>query len=356
MSRDVRPPIHLSTTFEHDPDFQSKKSHISSRGSKPHRDHLEERLAALKIGKAVLCFASGLAASKVVFHSLNKGDHLLIPHQCYWGTRQQIHKIFIPIGIEVDEVDMREIGLVASKIKSNNKMIFVEKPSNPLLYLADIEAISNLIEGTSTLLVWDNTEVTGEVLKPLLLGAHLVVISASKAINGHSDAIGGAVIVKKRGEIYNRLKDIQVFGRIISSPHDCWLISRGLVTLQIRLERQIDTVEKMVSFFRDHDRIKDVFYPFDTHHPQLHLAKKQMKCGSSLLSIVLQDGLSASTCLKRLKRIPHATSLGGVETLAEQRASVEQGQSKISQSVIKNSLGVENPKLLQEEFFHALNF
>lgn len=356
-SSDVRQPMHLSTTFRkgfQGTDQGGLSEYIYSRIGNPNRDHLEKELAKLEGGSSALAFASGLAASMSVFQLLRPESKVLIPDQCYWGTKVQLAKLFSPMGILVDPVDMSDLRLLQSKITPEVAMVFVETPSNPMMRVTDLKAVAALGKIHGIITVCDNTVPTGFLQRPLDSGFDLVVFSTSKAVNGHSDVIGGAVVVGGRKDLYEKLKIIQHFGGAVLSPHDCWLTMRGLLTLPLRIEAQCRTAEYMVPFFHNHPQVKKVYYPFDPKHPQYDLARDQMKRGGGLMSIELVSRKAALNFLSKLRIALNATSLGGVETTAEHRASVEKDNPEISDGLIRISFGIEERDALEKDFSEAL--
>lgn len=299
MGHDVSQPINLSSIFSFQ-DLGSPGSFTDGCVSNPNRESLEKRLAELEGGEAALRFSSGLVASISVFHLLKAGDHLICPKQCYWGTKQQILKLLVPVGIQYDYIDMRDNSQVRDKINDNTRKIFVETSSNHLFQINDIKGLSRLITGSEIIHVCDNAVLTAEIQKPLGLGAEIVIFSISKAINGHSDVIGGAVVCRKMDHNFSRLKYLKVFGGSVLSPYDCWWTGKGELTLNIRLQHRCEKVKKATNFFRAHHRVKEVHYPFEERNPQVTLSKKQMKQGGGLFPIDFENNHSDGDFIKRL--------------------------------------------------------
>ena len=348
---DVVIPIHLSTTFAKSSVDEVDKGYVYSRTGNPTRDALEAKLAALEGGKYALAFSSGLAAEATVLLALlNKGDHVVAFDDLYGGTRRLFNKVMSRYGIKFTYVDARDPERVEKAIGDRTRMIWVETPTNPLMKLADIRALAEIADQKDVILVVDNTFATPYFQNPLVLGAHIVVHSVTKYIAGHSDVVGGAVIVNDE-DLYSRLRFHQNAVGAILSPFDSWLVMRGLKTLALRMEKHQANAIAIAKYLEEHPLVERVYYPGLPSHPQHDLARRQMKGYSGMLSFEIKGGLgNAVKFVESLRIFSLAESLGGVESLIEipslmTHASVppdERERIGIRDSLIRISVGIED--------------
>lgn len=362
-SGDVTVPIHLSSTFARKEVDKPTGGYEYSRSGNPTRDALEKRLASIENAKFGLAFASGLAAETTLILSLLKsGDHIVAFDDLYGGTQRLFNKIFIQnFGLEVSYVDARDPDNIEKAIKPNTRLIWLESPTNPLMKLADIKKISELAKVKKIPLVVDNTFASPYFQKPLNLGADIVVHSTTKYINGHSDSIGGAIMVSDE-VIYQKLKFVQNAAGAILSPFDSYLVLRGIKTLAIRMKEHEKNSLKIAEYLESQPKVKKVNYPGLRSHPQHDLAKRQMSGFSGMLSFEIKGGLRESKkFLSALKIFALAESLGGVESLIEHpalmtHASVTKEHREkigISDSLIRVSVGIENTEDLIDDLENA---
>lgn len=356
---DVVVPIHLSTTFARKEVDKPTCGYEYSRTGNPTRDALEKRLASLEHAKFALAFASGMAAETIICLTLLKsGDHVIAFDDLYGGTKRLFNKVFSQnFKIEFSYVDAVDIENVKNVIKSNTKLIWLESPTNPLMKLCDIKAISEIAREQNILVVVDNTFMSPYFQKPLLLGADIIVHSTTKYLNGHSDSIGGAIMLSDK-EIYNKLKFNQNTIGSILSPFDSFLVLRGIKTLAIRMKEHEKNAIKIAEYLESSPKVKKVIYPGLKNHPQYELAKKQMSGFGGMLSFEIIGTLKeAKTFLENLKIFSLAESLGGVESLVEHPASMthisiskeEREKVGITDSLIRVSVGIENVTDLIED-------
>lgn len=356
---DVVVPIHLSTTFARKEVDKPTCGYEYSRTGNPTRDALEKRLASLEHAKFALAFASGMAAETIICLTLLKsGDHVIAFDDLYGGTKRLFNKVFSQnFKIEFSYVDAVDIENVKNVIKSNTKLIWLESPTNPLMKLCDIKAISEIAREQNILVVVDNTFMSPYFQKPLLLGADIIVHSTTKYLNGHSDSIGGAIMLSDK-EIYNKLKFNQNTIGSILSPFDSFLVLRGIKTLAIRMKEHEKNAIKIAEYLESSSKVKKVIYPGLKNHPQYELAKKQMSGFGGMLSFEIIGTLKeAKTFLENLKIFSLAESLGGVESLVEHPASMthisiskeEREKVGITDSLIRVSVGIENVTDLIED-------
>ncbi|MVN21997.1 trans-sulfuration enzyme family protein [Mucilaginibacter arboris] len=347
-------PITLSTTFERAEDGSYPSGYIYSRSNNPNRNSLENVLAKLENGAAAAAFSAGNAAGMTVFQSLEPGSHLICPDDMYHGLRNQLKQVFNKT-LEFDFIDLGNLDLVAASIKPNTKLIWIETPSNPLLKITDLTAIVAIAKKTSVKTVCDNTFATPILQRPLDLGADLVMHSTTKYLGGHSDVLGGALIAREADEWWLKLKQIQEMGGAIPSPFDCYMTVRGIKTLPYRMKGHVENATKLAAFLESHPMVERVFYPGFASHPQHEIVKKQMFAGGGMLSFLVKGNAQTTRdVVNQVKIFTQATSLGGVESLIEHRASVEGPDSKTPQNLLRVSVGLENADDLIEDLAAAL--
>jgi len=351
----VTPPIHLSTTFEREPDGSYRQGFLYARTSNPTRQLLESSLAELEGGASAIAFSSGLAATSAVFQVLAPGDHVIAPEDAYYGTLKLLREVFGPWGLQADACDMSDLSAVERLLRPNTKVVWVETPSNPLLRVVDIAALAGLAHRVGARCVVDNTWATPVLQRPLALGADLVMHSTTKYLGGHSDLIGGALVSRVDDDYSAKLRTLQGLGGAIPSPFDCWLLLRGIRSLPWRMRGHCVNAAAVARFLSTHPAIEAVHFPGLSSHPGHDLAARQMSDFGGMLSIQVHGGESAAIALtNRLTLFTRATSLGGPESLIEHRASVE-GPTTISpRNLLRVSVGLENAEDLIEDLERAL--
>lgn len=341
---DVAPAIHLSTTYERDADGGFSRGYSYTRERNPTRRSLEDCIAALEGGVDAIAFASGSAASQAVFSLLRPGEHVVAPVESYHGTAKQLRTLVAPAGVECTFVDMTQVAAVEDALRPNTRLVWVETPSNPMLNLSDIEALAGLAHARGALVCVDNTFATPVCQKPFEFGADLVMHSSTKYFGGHSDAMAGAIVVREHGTWAERLRDHQGTAGAVPSPFDCWLIRRSLTTLPCRVRAQTANAGALAEFLQQHPQVERVLYPGLASHPGHALARKQMTGGfGAMLSFCVRGGRSAAFAVAaRTRLFTRATSLGGVESLIEHRASVEGPHSVTPENLLRVSVGLEH--------------
>lgn len=352
----VTPSITLSTTFERDPDGSFSSSYIYSRIANPNRTALETALAALEGGDQAFAFASGMAAASAILQTLQSGDHVIMPDDQYHGTRYLVIDVLGRWGLQADFVDMRDLAQVKAAIRPNTRMFLLETPSNPRMNVVDIQALAALAHQSNALCVVDNTWATPVLQQPLALGADVVMHSTTKYLGGHSDVIGGALIIRQGlEETTGRIKTIQNIGGAVPSPFDCWLLLRSLPTLPLRVRAQSDSALKIAQFLDRHPQIEQVHYPGLPSHAGHNIACRQMRAFGGMISFQVRGSQQEAMAIAaRLKLITRATSLGGVESLIEHRASIE-GRIVVSPlNLLRFSVGLEHPDDLIADLDQAL--
>ncbi len=353
----VTPSITLATTFERAEDGTFPHGNLYTRTANPNRNALESAYAALEGGAAALAFGSGMAAVAAVFQALQTGDHVILPDDLYHGTRFFVRDVMSRWGLQSDFVDMRDAHNVENAIRPNTRLIWVETPTNPQLRIADISAISALGRATGARVAVDNTWATPVWQTPLSLGADVVMHSSTKYFGGHSDVLGGALITRdgEDSDFVARLRQVQKLGGAVPSPFDCWLILRSLPTLPLRVRAQTETAGKVAAFLADQPRVTVVHYPGLESHDGHAIAARQMRGFGGMLSFEVAGGRDAAMgVVARVKLFTRATSLGGVESLIEHRASVEGVDSKTPQGLLRVSIGLEHVDDLITDLAQAL--
>jgi len=360
---DVVAPIHLASTFARNELDKPTGGYEYSRTANPTRNALEKRLSALENANYGLAFASGLAAeTTLVLALLRKGDHVVAFEDLYGGTRRLFDRTLANFGLEFSYVDATSTAQVEEAIKGNTKMIWLETPTNPLLRLCDIRAISKTARKHGITTVVDNTFASPYLQNPLDLGADVVVHSTTKYLGGHSDVVGGAIMVSNV-ELQNKLRFNQNAIGAIPSPFDCFLVLRGTKTLALRMEKHNQNALAIAEYLHNHPKIAKVKYPGLKTHPQHDLAKKQMMHGfGGMLSFYLKENIDARTFLRKLKIIALAESLGGVESLINQPATMthaslsqkERDRIGITNNLLRLSVGIEDEEDLKADLEQAL--
>ncbi len=362
-SGDVAVPIHLATTFARLKAGSPTAGYEYTRSLNPTRKALEEKLAALDGAKYGLAFSSGLAAASTLIISLLKaGDNVIGFDDLYGGTRRLLSNVFVNFNISVSYVDATVPENIEKAIKPESRLIWIESPSNPLLKIADIRAIAQIAKKHGLILVVDNTFLSPYFQKPLELGADVVVYSTTKYIGGHSDALGGSIVLNNE-QIYEKISYNQNAVGAVLSPFDSYLILRGAKTLAVRMEQHQKNALALAEFLRKSPKVKRVLYPGLKEHPHHDVAVAQTSGFGGVLSFELEGTLEdAENFLSKLKLFSTAESLGGVESLVEipaimTHASVPKEVRKkngISDTLIRVSAGIENTEDLIEDFRNAL--
>lgn len=331
-------PITLSTTFQRDAEGAYPSGYMYTRISNPNRVALEKVLTMLEKGEDACAFSSGNAAGSAVFQALEPGSHVIAPADMYHGLRNQLKVVYKGI-LDVEFVDMSDLKAIQGSLKPNTKLIWIETPSNPLLLISDIEAICKLVKDKDVKVCCDNTFATPVFQNPLELGADLVMHSTTKYLGGHSDALGGGLITSKKDAFWDKVRAIQEHSGAVISPFDCYLTVRGIKTLPYRMKGHEANAKRLVAFLRSHAEVEDVFYPGF----------------GGMLSFTVKGGETAAKQLVNSTKIfIQATSLGGVESLIEHRASIEGPDTKTPRNLLRVSVGLENINDLIDDLEKAL--
>jgi cystathionine beta-lyase/cystathionine gamma-synthase len=340
--------IYPTSTYVQE-EIGKNKGYEYARVSNPTRDRVETNLAALEGGTAARVFASGMAAINAITSMLKSGDHVVAGHNLYGGTPRLFNQVLANFGLTFTYVDTSDLKKVESAFQKNTRLLFLETPTNPLMELCDLRAISELSHRKKVEVVVDNTFMSPYFQRPIELGADMVVHSTTKFINGHSDGLGGVVVCTKP-EQAEKLAFLQKCAGAILSPFECWLILRGVKTLAVRMEQHDRSGRKVADYLSKHKKVKKVFYPGLPDHPQHELAKRQMSGFGSMIAFETGSLANANKMLRKVRVCSLAESLGGVETLISHPATMthagvgEEGRRKIgiTDGMVRISVGIED--------------
>jgi cystathionine gamma-synthase len=351
----VAAPLYLSTTFERAPDGGFPSGYSYTRGGNPNRSDLETALAALEGGAAAAAFASGSAATAAILQALAPGDHVIAPLDTYHGTRKLLREVFGPWGLSASFVDMADTAAVRAAARPETRLIWAETPSNPRLLITDLAAMAEIARGVGARLVCDNTWATPVCQRPFAHGADLVMHSTTKYIGGHSDLLGGAVVSNADDAFFARIRLIQGAGGAVPSPFDCWLALRGVRSLPWRMRGHVENAAAIAAFLHDHPAVEATHFPGLPDHPGHAVAARQMSGFGGMVSFQVRgDAARAMAVASRVKLFTRATSLGGVESLIEHRASVEGPDTPTPPNLLRLSIGLEHHDDLIEDLDYAL--
>lgn len=357
----VMTPVYQTSTFAFNaPDDSGEFDY--SRSGNPTRKALEECLASLENGTRGFAFATGMAAETTLLMLLNAGDHLILSHECYGGTYRVAMNVIKSKGIEIDLLDLTDLPAVRHAIKPNTRMIWIESPTNPLMTVVDLEALAKIGSANNILTVVDNTFLSPYLQNPLDLGIDIVVHSTTKYINGHSDVVGGGVVVKDE-ELGNRIYYLQNAIGAVQGPWDSFLVLRGIKTLALRMDAHLKNAQALAEFLEAHPKIEKVLYPGLPSHPHYELNKKQARGAGGTFSFYVKGGVTeAYDLLGKLELFSQAVSLGGVESLIEYPWTMTHGtipeqarrEMGIAENLIRVSVGLEDIVDLIADFERAL--
>ena len=354
-------PIYQTSTFVQS-DVGEHKGFDYARTDNPTRSALQECLADLEGAQYALAFASGMAAIATTMYLLKQGDHIVAGDDAYGGTYRLFSRVLSNFGLEFTFADLTALDKTRAALRPATRMIWLESPTNPLLKVVDIAGIARLAaeRDTRPLVVVDNTFASPYLQQPLALGADLVVHSTTKYVGGHSDVVGGAIVMNDR-DLYQRLKFLQNAAGAVPGPHDAWLTLRGMKTLALRMEQHSKNALAIARFLDDHPQVERVLYPGLESHPQHDLARRQMRHFGGMVSFEVKGGVEAArTVVKQTKLFALAESLGGVESLIELPAamthlSVQGSPLEVPPGLIRLSVGIEDEQDLVEDLAQALN-
>jgi cystathionine beta-lyase/cystathionine gamma-synthase len=357
----VSAPIYPTSTYVQQ-ELGKNKGYEYARVSNPTRTRLEENLAALEGGSASRVFASGMAAINAICTMYKSGDHVVCGNDLYGGVPRLFNQVLANFGMEFTYVNTSDPKNVDGAIRRNTRMVYIETPTNPLMSLSDIAAISRICRRRKAELVVDNTFMSPYFQQPIWFGADMVVHSTTKFLNGHSDGLGGVVVCTTPQQA-EKLAFIQKAAGAIISPFECWLILRGVKTLAVRMEQHDRSGRVIAEFLAGHKKVKKVFYPGLSDHPQYELAQRQMRGFGSMITFETGSLSNAKKMLKKVRVCSLAESLGGVETLISHPATMthaalgEKGRKKIgiTDGLVRISVGIENVEDIMGDLENALS-
>ncbi len=357
----VMTPIYQTSTYAQESPGKHK-GYEYSRTDNPTRTAYQACVAALEGGKHALAFSSGLAATDGILHLLKSGDHVVCGDDVYGGTFRIFDKVFTKMGISFSFVDCSDLQKAEAAFKPNTKLFWIETPTNPMLKVLDIAALTAIAKRKGAVSVVDNTFMSSYFQKPLSLGADIVVHSVTKYMNGHSDVVGG-VLATNRPDLYEQLKFLQNAIGAVPAPMDCFLVMRGLKTLHVRMERHAANAMEIARLLEKHPKVDRVIYPGLESHPQHAIARKQMTGFGGMITFFLKGGLpEARAFLEKVKIFTLAESLGGVESLNKHPAIMTHAsipaetrkQLGIHDNLVRISAGIEDVADLKKDLIQAL--
>jgi cystathionine gamma-synthase len=352
----VVPPLHVATTYVRDPDNSYRSGFVYGRADNATVRQAEQVIADLEGAQTALLFGSGVSASAAVVMALPHPAHIVASQVMYWGFRNWLIGEATRLGHRVDLVDTSDLDALRRAVKpGDTKLVWIETPGNPLWTITDIAGAAQIAHAAGALLAVDSTIATPVFTQPLSLGADFVMHSASKYLNGHSDVIAGAVATAQTGPLWSRIEAIRTQYGMILGPFEAWLLLRSLRTLDVRVRTQTETAALIAGRLRTHSNTADVLYPGLPSHPDHAVAARQMTGYGAMLSLRVKGGETAAiAAAARVKLWKRATSLGGVESLIEHRASIEGAGSTCPTDLLRLSVGLEDPEDLFADLDHAL--
>ncbi|MEV7620264.1 cystathionine gamma-synthase [Microbacterium sp. NPDC089321] len=356
----VIPPVHFSTTYAQDGIGGLRQGYEYGRSANPTRTALQTQLAAIEGGAHAFSFASGLAAEDTLLRTvLSPGDEVLLGNDVYGGTYRLLARVLGPWGVRLRVVDMSDAEAVRAAVAERApRMLWVETPSNPLLRITDIAGLAAIGREAGALVVVDNTFATPALQQPLLLGADVVVHSTTKYLGGHSDVVGGALVMNDDA-LAERVGFLQFAVGAVSGPLDAWLTTRGIKTLDVRMQRHSENATRIAEYLAGHERVAQVHYPGLSTHPGHEIAARQMSAFGGIVSVALESGQAARRFAESTRLFQLAESLGGVESLvnypdAMTHASVRGTDAAVPEEVVRLSVGIEDSADLLADIEQAL--
>jgi len=353
----LAPSISLSTNFEQSADGSYHQGRVYSRADNPTYEQAERMLAMLEGANGCILFASGMAAAIAVFQSLVPGDHVVVARMLYWGVRKWLAEFGMTWGLDVEFVDTADLDAVKAALRpGTTRLVWVETPANPTWDVCDLGAICALAHAAGARVAVDNTVPTPVLTRPIALGADIVVHSATKYLNGHSDVLAGAVLSARNDPFWQRIRSWRRTAGAVPGPVEAWLLVRGMRTLFLRVRRASDSALAVARHFEAHPALRAVLYPGLPSHPGHAIAARQMTGGfGGMLSIRVAGGAErARAVLAAVEVFKRATSLGGVESLIEHRSSMEGPSSPVPDDLLRLSIGIEAPEDLIADLEAAL--
>ncbi|WP_417655852.1 trans-sulfuration enzyme family protein [Pseudidiomarina aestuarii] len=355
-SQGVVPAIHIATTYIRGADNSYPTGNVYSRADNPSYKPVEALLCELEQGHEALLFSSGMAAATAVFQGLQPGDHVLAPQVMYWALRNWLLNYATRWGLEIELINMTDVSAVERHLRpGETKLVWLETPGNPLWTISDIAAIAKVAKAAGARVAVDSTCATPLLTQPLQLGADIVMHSATKYLNGHSDVIAGALVSAEDSEFWQRIRAVRSQGGAVPSPHDASTLLRGMRTMHLRVREACTNAQFIAEQLSQHPAVLAVLYPGLASDPGHAIAKQQMHGGfGGMLSIRMRAGETAAVHVAAHTKLwKRATSLGGVESLIEHRASVEGPSSPCPPDLLRLSAGIENKDELLADLLQA---
>jgi cystathionine gamma-synthase len=342
----VIPGIHPSTTYEREPDGSYPNGRVYTRDQNPNYDQAEQMLSLMEKGQDALLFSSGMSAAVSVFQALKPGDHLVAPKVMYWALRNWLMTFGTDNGLKITFVENGDLDVLkAAVIPGQTKLLWMETPANPTWVVDDIAAWSEIAKSGGAMLAVDNTVATPLLTRPIEFGADIVMHSATKYLNGHSDVLAGALITAKTDAFWDRIRKVRNAGGAVMGPFEAWLLTRGMRTLALRVAKASENAMAIAHALEGSQNVEAVLYPGLESFAGHEISKRQMSGGfGGMLSVCVTGGATEALAVTgRLELFKRATSLGGVESLVEHRASIEGEGTPCPQNLLRLSVGIEDP-------------
>ncbi len=352
----IVPPLHTATTFARDEDYQLRHKHLYSRYGNPTIDQAEEIIARLELGHDAMLFASGLAGIAALFETLGPGAHVVAPEVMYWGTRDLMTHMLKKQRITATYVDPTDLdALKAAIVPGKTELVWMETPVNPVWDVVDIQAVADIAHAAGAVLAVDSTAASPVVTRPFEHGADIVFHSITKYLNGHSDVLGGVLVTREDNARWAEARTVRNVTGAVLAPFESWLLIRGMRTLFVRVNKAAETALAIARHLEHHPRVEKVLYPGLQSHPGHEIARRQMDGFGGMMSICVKGGMAETgRVIRALKVFLPATSLGGVESLAEHRKVIEGDDSPIPDNLIRISVGIESRDDLIADLEQAL--
>ena len=350
-------PLHLATTFERDADGGYPRGFRYGREGTPNRTALEACVAELEGGVAAVAFSSGLAANLAILEQLSSGDHVVASREGYHGTHRQLREIVARRGVTVEFIDATDTAELKRAVNSRTRLVWLESPANPMLSITDLARAAEIAHARGAMVVCDSTFATPYCQRPIEAGVDVVIHSGTKYFGGHSDVMSGFAIVGTDRELAARVLEWQSLAGAVLAPFDCWLLRRSISTLGLRMQRQCANAFELAQWLSSHAGVERTLYPGLPAHPGHAIARRQMPGGfGAMISVCVRgDAARALNVAGRTQLFRRATSLGGVESLIEHRASIEGPASTTPPNLLRLSIGIEDARDLREDLAQALS-
>jgi len=352
----IVPPLHAATTFARDEDYNLRNKHLYSRYGNPTIDQAEEIIARLEQGHDALLFASGLAGIAALFETLGPGAHVVAPGIMYWGTRDLMNRMLEKQRITATYADPADLeALRAAVVPGKTELVWIETPVNPVWDVIDIQAVAGIAHAAGAILAVDSTAASPVVTRPIEHGADIVFHSITKYLNGHSDVLGGVLVTREDNARWTEARTVRNVTGGILAPFEAWLLIRGMRTLFVRVNKAAESSLAIARHLEHHPKVEKVLYPGLQSHPGHEIARRQMDGFGAMMSVCVKGGMAeAGRVIRALRIFLPATSLGGVESLAEHRKVIEGDASPIPDNLIRISVGIESTDDLIADLEQAL--